>query len=112
MNARREEAGRPRVWGTPFCRSVFDPHAYTWFAGARGFWVAISDTNLIDCLITHRLMCISTLKSIGIIVKRAIERERVATFNVIFHEQPQHGVAHPTWLLTVGSGACGVLCLV
>ena len=71
--------------------------------------MAISDTNLIVCLITHLLMCISTLKSIGIIVKRAIEGERVATFNDIFHEQPQRGVAHPTWLLAFVSGACGVL---
>jgi hypothetical protein len=100
------------VWGTPFFRSVFDPHAYTWFAGAKGVWVAISDTNPVVCLITHLLMYISTLKSIGITVKRAIEGERVATFNDIFHEQPQRGVAHPTWLLAVVSGACVVLCKV
>ena len=74
--------------------------------------MAISDTNLIVCLITHLSMSISTLKSIGITVKRAIEGERVATFNDIFPEQPQRGVAHPTWLLAVGSSACGVLCLV
>jgi hypothetical protein len=99
------------MWGTPFCRSVFDPHAYTWFAGARGFWVAILETNLIVCLITHLLMYISTLISIGITVKRAIEGERVATFNDIFHEQPQRGVAHPTWLLAFVCVACLVLCL-